>query len=319
MSDQPQSSAPIQETESSTSESSETESTNQVEQTTEAQAKAVDADPTLTKTEKQEIKKRLKSLKLKVDGKEFNEELPFEIDDDPKAIEYMTKHLQMSKMGSKRAQDYSKLEKDVQDFVERLRKNPAEVLSDPSIGIDIKQLAAKVIENEIENAKKSPEQLEKEKLELELKKIKDEREKEKKDSQAKELERLQQQEYERYDVLLTQALETSDLPKSPYIVKKMAEYMIMGIQEGIDVTPNDVVPLVREEMQNDLREMFAIMPEDVIEQIIGKDVISRIRKKNLAKAKQAPQTVNSVKDSGKSDTPKVENAKKMTIKELFGI
>ena len=49
--------------------------------------------------------RKLNALRLKVDGQELEEELPFEIPDDPEAVEYMTRQLQMAKMGSKRAQE----------------------------------------------------------------------------------------------------------------------------------------------------------------------------------------------------------------------
>lgn len=273
-------------------------------------------------------KKTLKQLKIKFNGKESLEDLPFEIPDDAKSIDYMTRQIQMSKLSQSKAQEYSDLEKEVKSFVEQLKKDPRKVLSDPTIGIDIKKLAAQVIEEEIQNSQKSPEQLEREKLENELRAIKEEREREKEDNKQSELKRLQQQEFERYDMLFTQAIEKSDLPKSPYIVKKMSDYMLMGLQQGIDVTPEDVLPLVREEMQNDLREMFAVMPEDVIEKIVGKDVINKIRKKSVAKAKEAnaplrpksaletpAQAKESSAKSGKSGKP----GEKMTFKNFFGI
>ena len=274
-----------------------------------------------TPAEKAEAKKTLKQLKIKFNGKEYTEDLPFEIPDDDKAREYMTKQLQLSKQAATKAQDYSELEKEVRSFVEELKKNPRRVLSDPNICVDINQLADQIIEEEIQNSQKSPEQLEKEKLEAELRSIKEEREKEKKELQEKEFERVQAQEFERYDMLITQAIEKSDLPKSPYIVKKMADYLLLGIQEGLDVSPDDVLPLVREEMQNDLKEMFALMPEEVVEQIVGKDVINKIRKKQVAKAKQGPASnVSNVKKEVESPSGKKSEAgEKKSFKEFFGI
>ena len=265
---------------------------------------------------------RIRKLKLKVDGQELEEELPFEIDDNPEAVEYMTRQLQMSKAAQKRMGEHAQLQKEVKYFLDELRKNPRKILSDPTIGIDVKQLAAQIIEEEIANSQKSPEQLEKEKLEAELKSLQEEREQEREELRQKEFERLQEIEYERYDNLMSKALETSDLPKSPYVVKKMADYMLLGLNEGIDVSPEDVLPLVREEIQNDLREMFAVMPDEVIEKIVGKDVFSRVRKKNVAKAKAAPTPVKSaIKDSGASSKAASGNAsaEKKSFRDFFGV
>lgn len=278
-----------------------------------AESSAPASESTTSKVEKQELKKQIKKLKLKVDGREQ------EVEFDPTDDEFLTRELQKSRAFEKRAQDYSQLEKEVRTFVEELRKNPKKVLSDPSIGLDIKKLAADIIEEEIENSKKSPEQLEKERLETELKALKEQREKDVEESRQKEFERIKEREFERYDTLMTQALEKTDLPKSPYIVKKMADYLMLGVQAGYDVTPQDVLPLVKEEMQNDLKEMFAVMPDEVIEKIVGKDVFTRVRKKNIAKAKNPPVPLNSsIKDTGTIQKDSKSTSKKQTFRDFFG-
>jgi len=276
----------------------------------------------LTKEDVEEIK-FLNKLKLKIDQKEYEEELPFDIPDDPQVVDYLTRHLQLSKMGQTRAQQYKDLEKEVSDFIKQLKADPESILSDPSLGIDLKKLAAKVIEKDIVDSQKSPEQLEKEKLQAELKAEKEEREREKSEYEKREFARLQDQEYERYDVLISDALSKSDLPKTPYTVKKIADYMLLGLQQGLNVEPQDIIPLVKEEMHKDLKEMFGLMPDEVIEQIIGKDILTRMRKKNVAKAKEKgtpPTPVNkALVDTGKKTEQKVDGKSKQTFKDFFGV
>lgn len=280
----------------------------------------IDADPTLTKKEKVIEKKKLKSLKLKVDGKEWNEDLPFEIDDDAAVIDYMTKQLQMSKMAQKRAKEKSDLESQVDQLINELRKNPRKVLSDPALGLDLKKFAASIIEEEIERSQKSPEQLERESLQAELKALKEEREKEKQSDREKELSRLEEIEQERYDTSITKALAGSSLPKSPYVVKKMADYMILGLKNGVELTPEEVLPLVQEEIQNDIQQMFGAMPSDVVESMIGKDHFKKIRQNNIAKAKAAPgNATKAIPETGKSSTPAANPVKKQTFKEFFKV
>lgn len=267
-----------------------------------------------TPAEKKAVEKQLKKLQIKANGKVYDEEF------DPNDDEYLTRQFSKAKAFDYNAAEKAQLEKEVRNFVEELRKNPKKVLSDPTIGLDMKKLAASIIEEEIENSKKSPEQIKQEELEEELRSIKAEREKEKEESRTRDFQRLQQQEFERYDTLMTQTLDKSDLPKSPYVVKKMADYMLMGLQEGIDVTPADVLSLVREEIQSDLKEMFQVMPDEVVEKLIGKDKLNSIRKKNLAKAKSSPTTTStkSIQDTGNSSKPETKPGKAMTFKEFFG-
>lgn len=262
--------------------------------------------------------KKLNALRLKVDGHELEEELPFEIPDDPEAVEYMTRQLQMAKMGSKRAQEYAQLEKEIRNLIQEGTKNPRRLLKE--LNIDEKELARQIIEQEIENSQKSPEQLEKERIEAELKSLKEEREREKQDFERREFERLQEQAYEKYDSQMSAALDKSDLPKEPYVVKKIADYMLVALQQGYDVSPEDVLPLVRDEIKSDIQALIKVMPDEVLEQFLGKDVFNRFRKKNLAKAKEASTvtTAKAVKDTG-GKAPSKEPEKKISFKDFFGV
>lgn len=284
-----------------------------------SEAAPVDAAPA-TSTQAA-IKKALKSLKYKVDGKEFNEELPFEIPDDPKAIEYMQRQIQLAKMGQGRAQQYTELQKEVGQFLKRLKDDPKAALSDPNIGIDVKQLARQVIEEEIANSQKSPEQLEKEKLEAEIKSLKDKQKQEKEDFEKREFERLQEAAYEQYDMQITKALEGSDLPKSPYVIKKMAEYMLLGLQNNVDVNAADILPLVRDEIQQDIKDMFSALPDEMVEKMVGKDKINNLRKKKVAKAKEAPPQplAKSIKDVAQTLKKEAAPVKAQTYKDFFKV
>jgi hypothetical protein len=266
------------------------------------------------------IKKAIKSLKLKVDGKEFSEDLPFELPDSPEAVEYMQRQLQMAKMGQNRAQYASNIEREVKSFVENLRKNPRAVLSDPTLGVDLKNLAKEIIEEEIANAQKSPAQLEKEALEKQIRELKEHQEKSKKEFDQREFERLQEVATEQYDIQMSKALEGSDLPKSPYVIKKMADYMLLGLQNGVDISAQDVLPLVREEIQEDLKQMFQVMPDEVVEKLVGKDKIASIRKKAIARSKATPPSpVSTIKDVVKPSKSDKSPAKKQNYKDFFKI
>jgi hypothetical protein len=261
---------------------------------------------------------RLRSLRLKVDGREIEEDLPFEIPDDPEAVEYMKRQLQMARMGTKRAQEYAQLEKEIRQLITEGSKNPRKLLKE--LNIDERELARQIIEQEIENSQKSPEQLEKERIEEELKALKEEREREKQSFEQKEFERLQEQAYEKYDQQMTMALEKSNLPKEPYVVKKIADYMLVALQEGYDVSADDVIPLVKQELEKDIQTLINAMPDEALEQFLGKQRLANFRKKNLAKAKEAVvvSSAKAVKDTGGKTSVK-EPEKKMSYKDFFGV
>jgi hypothetical protein len=236
--------------------------------------------------------KRIRELKLKVHGQEITEELPFEIEEDPEVVEYLTKQLQLSKAAQRAMQEKSTFEKQVSQFFQDMKSNTRAKLIE--LGIDPKEFAASVIEEEIKKAQMSPEQLKQMELEQELNRLREEARIKEEEFNQRELERVRAVEFEKIDTQMTQALDKSDLPRKPYVVRKMAEYMLIGANNGIDLTPEDVLPLVRQDLLGDLQEVIGSLPEDKAEEFIGKEVLNRFRKKNLAKVKQ-PTTPASVK------------------------
>lgn len=318
MADVPASSAPIADSSASVDSGSEDVSSDVSSEVEVSGQPVVAAKPA-------EIKKeiaRIKKLRLKVDGKDIDEDLPFDLPDDPKAREYMTRQLQLAKMGQNRAQQYSALEKEVVGFLNQLKTDPRKALSNPNIGLDLKKLAAEIIEEEISNSQKSPEQIRAEALEKQLQQLKEEREQEKQSAEERERERLTQQAYEQYDNQISAALDKGDLPKSPYLVKKISDYLLSGLEKGIDVTVDDVMPLVKKEMVDDMQQLISSLPDEAVEQFIGKDLLNRLRKKNLAKAKAAPpqpvkSSIKDVTKTGlKSDAKPID---KKSFKQFFGV
>lgn len=261
--------------------------------------------------------RRIKELKLKVHGQEFTEELPFELDDNPEAVEYLTKQLQLSKAAQRAMQEKSTFEKQVGQFFQDMKSNTRAKLLE--LGIDPKEFAASVIEEEIKKAQMSPEQLKQMEMEEELNRLREEARMKEEQFNQRELERVRQIEFEKIDTQMTKALDSSDLPRKPYVVRKMAEYMLIGANNGINLTPEDVLPIVKQDLLSDLQEVIGSLPEDKAEEFIGKEVFNRFRKKNLAKAKQTPASVKSgIKDVGSTKSGTAKPSEKVDYKKFFG-
>lgn len=285
-----------------------------------AQEGVTPAQAEATHAEAKAEAKRIRELKLKVHGQEYTEELPFEIEEDPEVVEYLTKQLQLSKAAQRAMQEKSTFEKQVGQFFQDMKSNTKAKLIE--LGIDPKEFAAQVIEEEIRKAQMSPEQLKQMELEQELNRLREEAKAKEEEFNQRELERVRAIEFEKIDTQMTQALDRSDLPKKPYVVRKIAEYMLIGANNGIDLTPEDVLPLVRQDLLGDLQEVLGSLPEDKAEEFIGKEVLTRFRKKNLAKAKQptTPASVKSgIKDVGGNNKAGSEKSgDKVDYRKFFG-
>ena len=284
-----------------------------------ADLKDVLNDPTATKQEKAQAKKMLKEFDIVVDGKKYRETLPFEVEDSEEIRSYLVKQAQMARVSNKRMQEKSQIEKDAKELIEMLRTNPRAVLSDPAIGVDFKQIAAQFIEEELANAQKSPEQIELEAARAELKAEKERRAKEETSRQERERERMQEEAFNNYSAQLTSALKTHSMPSDPIVIQKMANYMQIALSKGIELTMEEIAPIVKEEVNEDIRRYAKLLSAEDLEEFVGKEAISQIRKKNLAKAQTPASVKSAIKDTGKSSKDVAPEAPKQSFKKFFGV
>ena len=290
---------------------------NQEVENTEVEADKAPAAVAATAAQTKAIEKQLKKYKLKVDGEESDFEIDLNNDEEVK------KHFQMSKASSKKMSEAAELRKSAEQFIDMLKKNPRKVLSDPNIGVDLKNLAKEIIDQELEESLKSPEQIEKEKLQAELQELKDKQKKDNEDRKNKELQRLQSQHEQEIQTNIEAALKTGELPKTPYTVRKMAELMMLALENNIELKPKDLVPLLRKQMNSDIKELFSASSDDVLEELVGKDNLTRLRKRGLAKVKndKVAQTAASIKQTGNnsSKTEEPKEGTKQTIRDFLKI
>lgn len=278
----------------------------------------IDSDPNLTKTEKKEAKKALRELKLKYNGKEYTEKLPFDLP--PEAEEYMRRQLQMAKMAHSTRQEHAELERDVMSFIQDLRTNPRKALQNPDIGVDIKKLAAEILEEELENAQKSPEQIEKERLQARLQELEDERKTEKEKADAERRRILLERESERYDNLMSDALTDYKIPKTPYAIKRMAEYMANAVKSKEEPDMQVISEMVLNEMHQDLREIFHSLPFEEAEKFLGEEFLGKMRKARVSAARKVPVPVKSaVKDVAQSKQVDEKPKERIKLKDYLGV
>lgn len=262
---------------------------------------------------------RRKKYQLKVNNKVRDIELDLDNDEE------VAKYLQKAMAADEKFQEAAMTRKQAEALVEMLKKDPLSVLKHPSLGVDIKALAQKVINDELEEMEKTPEQKEREKLEKELKELKAERERLAKEKQESEMARMQAQAHQELDEQIDLAIRSTDLPKSPYVVKRIADAMIDAVGMGYeDITVQDIMPYVEEQIRNEISEMFGAMPDEVMEKLLGKGRLDNYRKARVAKVKAKPvETAKQVKDSGKATEAKKEAAKEdpkkdIKFKDFFG-
>jgi hypothetical protein len=248
-----------------------------------------------------------KKFPIKVDSQV--EEVEIDLDNEDE----VRKQLQLARVAQKRMQQFSEYEKGVKGLLETLKTDPLKVLADPRLGIPVevqRKMADAIINNEIEEMSKSPEQKEAEKRQKEYEDLKKELESTKKRQEEERFTMMQAQAAKEFDVEISSAIEKAGLPKNARTVKYLADAMLLCYDNKIDMSFDDLVPYVRKEIMGDFRDLIGALPDEEFEDWLGKDQVGRLRKRSLAKLKSAatPAPVaEQVKPTGEAERKQVED------------
>ena len=243
-----------------------------------------------TKTEGTEVQakaqavKNLKKFKLKVDGQEIEEEI--DLNDE----ETIKRHLQMSKAANKRMSEAAKARQQAETIIHAIRTDLKGALSNPdALGLkreDVRKIAEELLAEELENEMLSPEQKELKELRKQVAERKAKEQEAEKERIEKESIELQQRYADDYDKKISEALNTSGLPKTAKTVKRMAQLMYQNLEHGYELEPKHLVDIVREEYLQEIKELFSASDADAMLKLMGDDVANKIRKADLARLRQ---------------------------------
>jgi len=256
-----------------------------------------------------------KKLMLKVDGEEIEEEIDWNDED------RLKRALQKERAFDKRSQEFSSLQKQVGQFMGDLKDNPFSMLE--KMGLKVEDLVMDYAQKAVEDSEKSPEQVAREKMELELSALKKEKEEFKKRQEASEMETMRNQHAAQIETDIKGALDSVDtiLPKdNPSIVARVAQTMYLAMNNGYpDVKAADVIPLVEKQFKKDLQGMFDVFPEEVLESLVGKHNFDRVRKKRVKNRRVTTETARQAvkQTNSKNNGIKGEEPQEKTYKDMF--
>jgi|GEM_PF-2731012 len=246
-------------------------------------AESEEAEEKPKTTPKKEAPKEKKIWKLKVNDKEIE----FDATDD----EVVKAEVQKGRAAEARFQQAATIRKQAENFVEVLRTDPIKALSHPSLGIDLKKMCEEYLyENVVKAEMMSPEERKQKETEAELERYRQREAQEKKERETKTREDLKEKYRQDWTVKFKEAIEAHDLPRTDWVMNRMAHYMKVAIAKGHKVQPTDVAPLVRKDLLEHTTQLFTNTDGEKLMGIIGKDAFDKIRKANLKKLGVEPTT-----------------------------
>ena len=249
----------------------------------------------------------VKKFKLKVDGKD--EDFDLDMDDE----EGIKRHLQMSRAALKRMDEAATTRKQAESFIRRLQSDPVSVLTDPNLGVDFRAVAEKYILSQIEDEMLSPEQKRVQQAEKIIREREEEVKKATEHREAQEAIQLESHYANEHQKKITEALTGSGLPKTARTVKRMAELMYKNLNMGLNLEPSQLAQMVKEDYQNEMKELFGSSEGDILVKLMGDDVANKIRKHDLAKLRSGQPSFANRPDR-ESSAPK-EPVKQMSKDE----
>lgn len=216
-----------------------------------------------------------KSYKFKIDDQEVTEELT---DDE------VLKHLQKSKGADKRFQEAATLKQQTERFYQLLKEKPLDLI-EKIHGEKAREMMEQRLWERIQREKMDPKDRELMETKEQLKQLEAEKKEVADKQQRDQFETLKKEYAQTIDKEITDAIKAAGKTVTPYFFKRVANYMLSAMQAGKQVSPKDVVPLVEQDLQNDLRSMFEMADEDKILQLLGDKALEKVRKADLRRAR----------------------------------
>lgn len=214
----------------------------------------------------------------KVDGKEVSEDLS---DDDVK------KHLSMSKAAYRRMQEAAEAKKQSEQLIRMLRENPEAVFENEQImgNKKFRDIAEAYLAKQLESEMLTPEQRQQKQMQSELEKYRESERKQKEAQESQQMEQLQQHYAQEFEKNIIKGLSSQNLPKTPTTVKRMAQLMAKNLEHGLDLPPEAIAELVRQDYVRDIQELFGSTEADALLSLLGDGVSNKIRQADLKKLK----------------------------------
>lgn len=223
------------------------------------------------------------------------------------SLEEALKLAELGKGAGSKFEEAAKMRKQTEAFMKRLKEDPLSVLQDKNLGINFRELAEEYLYSQIQDEQLSPAERKQRELEEELKKYRSKEQEEATKKQQEQELRAQQHYEQHYDRLITDGLTKSGLPKTVTTVRSVAKYLDMALEAGYEASVEDIIPLVKQDYINSIKELFGASDGDTLLALLGDEVTNKIRKSDLARLRNSQQTQPSQSKQSEPSPSKANN------------
>lgn len=220
------------------------------------------------------------SVKVKINGEEKEVK-----------IEELVKSYQKGLGADQKFLEASTMRKQAEKLIDMLKSDPLDVLE--RMGLDVEALAEDRLYRKIQFESMTPEEQE---AYINRERLKNYEEQERIKREQEKVIQYNKEKAMYADVIMKkvqEAIDTNELPKEAYVVKKFMTLLKQAYVEKIPVAPADLVPLVKEELELEDRKLAERYKKADVNKLInelGEDKIKEIQKHLVSQLKNPYQT-----------------------------
>lgn len=242
-------------------------------------ATSLPKDPPAAPAAETPTQQQARILKYKVDGAEK------EVDLASLPETELVKRFQMAEAAQKRMQEAAEYRKAFEQFVSAVKEDPFSALKDPVFGLDLDQLAQQRLLQQFEQEQLPESERKALELQRQLEAKQAELDRIAQERQAAQQAQLEQQVIDQTYKDFEAALATEKVPKSRTTMRMMAEVAMEALDNGIELTPQQIAAEVNERLGGMTKHVFASMKGDALFQYLGEDVVREVLRHSVERAR----------------------------------
>lgn len=230
------------------------------------------AHPQQTQSAQPTKAEQARMMRVKIEGKEV------EIPESEVLAGY-----QQGKVASQRFQEAAAMKKEAQEILNLSKKDQREFFK--RSGIDPRKWAEDFLMDELKRDAESPDQKKSRENEERLRQYEENEKRTKETAHKQENDRLTNEKRQEFDVMFVKALNESGLPKTPFTIKRMAELQLVNIKKGLELGPQQLAKIVREDYATEQKTLLSALDGDQLIEFLGPDLVKKLSKAQIAKLK----------------------------------
>jgi hypothetical protein len=192
------------------------------------------------------------------------------------------------------------MRKQMEAFVENFKKDPLSVLMQDGLPIDRKSLGEKLLLAELEREMLTPEQRKLQEYEAKLKDFETKEQQAKREAEERETEQKREMKRQEISQMFAKAMEATPLSKSPetaqFAMEDMAKLMRIAKERGINLGPEDLAKHAESKYYKGMRALAENLDAKTLIEVLGSDIIKKLRKHDLEQLKSNDQQFKTHKD-----------------------